>query len=874
MIGICDTPFYITYNCDPDDFKDIFIKDISFSKRLYKRLYEASIFSVEELLYSNSEKLSKIKGFGSGCINEIDNYIQSLKVRNSSNDDKIKNKFSITKELKLYKNNIINNDFSFEKTCELSKISIEQLDILKRGYCLFDPQLIELCYNNDSFLDDIINMFQLFVKINDKLHKVLKKIPEFRLKNYVLGYINAFSKNDIERNELLSYCNYDLMTLDDFIRHNICDKNKGNDIFNRFVNWCSFDLIQEISGFFDELFKRDNVRIVIYMRSRGSKLQEIGDKLNVSRERARQIEMKANNKFLIWQNSCNILSKVSADRNGDYVLTLSEIMDYMGDYYTEMLFFLKNNKLSDAIYDNKLEVFILGDDSLPNKVQEYTEELPDNFKVNKFQDYVKKGVEEKGLSAELISKAIEDNYTLTGEIYHRMKLTLTSMYTDIMKRFYTEGLYIYDDDELLKFKNTLIKEYGNIQLPTNNRAISARLSDIGVLCGRGIYRPKKEKYISDELAKQIFEYINGNESPILMTNIIFAEFENKLIYEGIDNKYYLQGILREIYGDKFIFTRDYVSKDETITSMYMEIVNYIKKFKYPVSKQQIYDKFRGVTEIVISISVSDLDILNLFGEYIHVDNLKITMSDIKYLEKIIIEFLSNKEVCHSKEIYEYILNDNLDLLTNNSVFQPFGMYSLLEHFFRDKYSFSRPFVAMKGTIIDRPLEILSEIISSTERIAIPYIKSLAKEYHFYIGSILDFMNSFNDTHLLISDNEIASIDYIEINLEVAIYIENLIYKELSDAKAIFELQCISKFPMLSIPWSEWLIYSILYKWSDKLIVATTSNQFRQSIPIVALKDVDISEMINQISNKGSGIIREIDNLENIDDLISEYIDLE
>lgn len=873
MIEICDTPFYIIYDCNPDDFKNIVITDISFSERLYKRLTEASIFTIDELLHSNSENLSKIKGFGLGCLKEIDDYFQRIKIKNS-NDDKVKRKFCITKELKLYKKEIMNNDFEFEKICELSEISARQLDVLKSGYCLFDYQLIESFFRNDSFLVEIINMFQNFVEINDKLVEVLKEVPKFRLENYVLGYINAFSKNDIERNELLSLCNDDLMTLEDFIKNNLYSINNEKYIYNRFVDWCSFDLIKEITEFFDEVYKRDNVRIVVYMRSRGSTLQEIGNKLNVSRERVRQIEKKANNKFLSWQNSSHILSKISADRNGDCVLTLSEIMDYVEDYNTEMLFFLKTNELSDAIYDSQLEVFILGDDSLPERAQAYIEELPDTFKVNKFQDYVKKGVEEKGLSDELISKAIEDNYTLTGEIYHRLKLTLTSMYTDIMKRFYTEGLHIYDDDELVKFKNTLMKEYGNVELPTNNRAISARLSDIGVLCGRGIYRPKKEKYIPDELAKQIFEYINQSESPILMTNIIFTEFENKLINEGIDNKYYLQGILKEIYGEKFIFRKDYVSKDEGITSMYMEIVNYIKKFKYPVSKQQIYDRFSGVTEIVIAISVTDPDILNLFGTYIHSDNLIITTNDKEYLEKTITKFLSIKEVCHCKEIYEYILNDNVDLLNNNSIVQPFALYSILEHFFRDIYSFSRPFVALKGTTIDRTIERLEDIILSSDRICISQITSFARENHFQINSILDFMNSFNDTHLLINDDEIASIDYIGINLELATYIEKLICNELSEGKAITELECISKFPMLSIPWNEWLIYSMLNKWSDKLIVATTSNQFRQSIPIVALKEVDISEIINQISNNDSGIIGKIDNLENLDDLISEYIDLE
>ena len=70
-------------------------------------------------------------------------------------------------------------------------------------------------------------------------------------------------------------------------------------------------------------------------------------------------------------------------------------------------------------------------------------------------------------------------------------------------------------------------------------------------------------------------------------------------------------------------------------------------------------------------------------------------------------------------------------------------------------------------------------------------------------------------------------------------------------------------------WSEWLIYSTLYKWSDKLEVALSSSQFRQSMPLVAPKGkMDLSLFKDVVV---SPMTVTIDNLDNIDELISDII---
>lgn len=108
-------------------------------------------------------------------------------------------------------------------------------------------------------------------------------------------------------------------------------------------------------------------------------------------------------------------------------------------------------------------------------------------------------------------------------------------------------------------------------------------------------------------------------------------FEEELVSEGVYNKYHLQGILKELFGDEFVFRRDYVSKDGKLTSVYSEIVGFIEKSVYPVTKQQIVEAFPGVTEIVINISISDPEIINLFGVYVHSNKIKLNVADKDYI---------------------------------------------------------------------------------------------------------------------------------------------------------------------------------------------------------------------------------------------------
>ena len=360
-----------------------------------------------------------------------------------------------------------------------------------------------------------------------------------------------------------------------------------------------------------------------------------------------------------------------------------------------------------------------------------------------------------------------------------------------------------------------------------------------------------------------------SKSPILLIGNVFSVFEDELMREGIDNRYYLQGVLRELFEDKLYFRRDYVSRDKGLTSIYSSIVSFIKESKYPVKKEEIKNCFKGITDIVISFATSDSEILNYFGEYLHASHLVIRESEKNYLAEYLSTLLNDGEAHHIKDIYHIIHNDRPELFSRNAITFSYRAFSFLEYLFREQYQFSRPYIALNNVEIGRPNERLLELLYSMDTFPVSSITEFARENHMQIPSLIEFINSLNDKYLFLDSETLASIDDIGVDSSVVSKVESCITDEITNTVLIRELKCISCLPKINVPWNEWLIYSVLNKWSKELEVALSSSQLRQSLPLVAkVGNLDFSKYkdsnIRQIQVK-------VDNMEDIDELLADIL---
>ena len=865
-------PLADIFGINPEDYSGVSVFTLPFSIRVLNRFRQKNINTVRDLLLVDIAYLMSINGFGTQSLSQIIAYCKEI--AGTKETDMAKSPLWKNDTLfSFYLDEIAIGNFSFANSLVLTFWQKQQLSKLNDSYDLLGGEMVKQCIHTPEKVKPIIAGLTDFYIRNDnqkRFSTIVNKIPAFRKKNSAKYYIDAFSFDENTRERIAKYYG----STDDELCSILENKKAESeiDIFfvEKFLQWCTYDLADEIKQFFERLYSTPRNQTVIEGRAGKLTLNEIGEQLGVSRERVRQIEAKAIRQFINAQARMKIIPKIYADQNGQAVITYEDLEAYSGSNTNALVYLLKSVNVSASYsYDYQLDAFVFGDNDLPTRLHDYIDSLPDVLQKSGIASVIKVACEEYGLEEEYVEKALNDDYKVTGDIYHRARLSLAQIYDTVLRKYYANGIHIYDDEMIAELRQHIINDYGDIDLPANNRAIASRIASICVLAGRGIYAPKKKKWISDELAQSILTHILESKAPILFIGSIFSTFEEELEREGIDNRYYLQGILHELFGDKLYFRRDYVSKDKGYTSFYSSIIAYIKRAKYPVNKDELRAQFPGITDIVITMATSDSDILNYFGEYLHGSNLNIRESEKAFLAEYLKKTLQDGEAHHIKDIYDEIISGKPELFSRNAVTGSYSAYSILEYLFREQYQFSRPYIAQYNVEIGRPTERLHEMLYSMERFYISDITTFAKENHMQIQSLLEYINTLNDKYLFRDQDTLATCEEIGVDSNIANNVESMICEEITHTTAIRELKCFNAFPNIRVPWNEWLLYSVLKKWSKRLDVAMSNAQIRQAIPLVSLIGEMDTERYKGISNKPVryGVI----DLDDIDSLFADIL---
>ena len=101
--------------------------------------------------------------------------------------------------------------------------------------------------------------------------------------------------------------------------------------------------------------------------------------------------------------------------------------------------------------------------------------------------------------------------------------------------------------------------------------------------------------------------------------------------------------------------------------------------------------------------------------------------------------------------------------------------------------------------------------------------------------------------------------------------EDIISDSISETTLVKNLSIWADLPSIKVPWTEWLIYSVIFKWGTKLVAATTSNQFRLSVPLVAPVDNFDPSAFKDVDKGDSSVSFVADDLSDMDSLLEDII---
>ena len=486
-------------------------------------------------------------------------------------------------------------------------------------------------------------------------------------------------------------------------------------------------------------------------------------------------------------------------------------------------------------------------------------ELPDSITISQIEKTTQDTMNmfsdlDIDLPFEYIKGIFVSDYKLNGVIYSRSKMPLTKKYDIVLRKYFPEGIYIYEEEDMRKFRECYAKIFDDAdKLPENDRAIYGRISAVTLLCDRGKYISMPDKLISEDLLKEICEYIDSSQKEIFITNTIFSLFEDKLRSEGINNKYHLQGVLHASLPNKYFFKRDYISKSKEMTSLYTEITKFVRQSDRPITKAQIREEFPGVTDIVISFAMQDENIISGFSEYIPKDFITNQRENVENLKNIISDMVTDGEIHKSEDLMAILTLLHPEIIKGFKIESRYTLFSVIEALFKNEFSLSRPFFALKGVEIGRQDERMRDFLEGKDEVDIDDFMGFVRDNSFIVWNILTQLNSFNDLYLLKNKNTLISIDAAGLNKYKAEYVEEYI-DELIQNKEVLVLQNLSYsfLPKINIPWNDWLVYSVINKWSKKYKVMMSSSQFRYSVPIIYKLDEDLKDLeslLNIIRNK-------------------------
>ena len=867
-----------------DDFKsemaNVKIESLDLSVRSHNCLKKQNINTVAKLLEYTDEELLNIQYLGQNSLKEIRRKLNEIDIdlvlKCDENKTMTCNTILISDNLREIIEYLLNDKLN-DIHPPLEK---NELAILESVNCAIEELGSEIClytYLEPNKIAPLLNMLSGFVNateiiaskveiLNRNFSQIDKKILDCKTGNFIIAFATDEETIKIMA-EIVGDCEY--------IKHlkkcfySIAQNNDAFILVQRFIAFLKITFDDMITNIFDSIYKNDTMQKVLESRAIGGTLESTGQLLGVTRERVRQIEKKVQNSFDRLNGKHRIIPRIYAMRGGDSVITERELMEILPSKSKELLYLLRNVESSQYTYDKELNLFLVGKDVSDSLLDDCINSMPEILFVDEMIETIADIVENVGIHEEWLKNAINKKYKLTGKMYHKSRISLTEIYTYTLEKYYPHGLKLFDDRELDRFKNNIYETFGEMALPKNNRAIDARVAEIGVLCDRGTYIHKNYVDISNELINEINVFIENCDRSALSYLELFEMFKDDLLLKSnISNRYYLQGVLKLNFIDKYYFSRDSVSKSKNY-SIDDELKLFVNE-KGEVSKAEIKSAFNGISEAMLSQTLARCtEIISIDNAlYMSVDCLNIVEDDYK-IEKFVENNISAMPVS-SRKLYENMHIQYSDFLFRNNIVTHTKLFGVLKYMFSDKFRFSRPFIGHIGNEELSNISIVKNYISELPVIKIENIIGFCEEQHLRFLGWASMLRQLEDEYIRVDTDELVSMQTLDVDDEKLNKIKSTLNEDISIKGYIAarKMDTFLYYPDIGIKWNSFLLKSIVQQFIDDITIVdapTTDTYALTSIFISSDFQIDDYEELLRWAIKSEHSKEPFNNINEIKD---------
>ncbi len=486
------------------------------------------------------------------------------------------------------------------------------------------------------------------------------------------------------------------------------------EVILRFGKWLrGADLIACCRRFFNlNLLGTPRFYEVLRLRSEGVTLQEIGQKYGVTRERIRQMERRGVNVLArrVRLSRYPLLGLISAYRQGDRVLRKEEIEAEIGREYGNLLWYLAtmgNGEKGGFLLDSPVSHYgeadgavIVGNadrtDQAAEKrarIRERLLALPEILRIDDLYADMKKLAKEIPCEEEVCFLAAENCYGFRGRYACRGRFTKSKMCEEVLRRKFPDGFKVSDKKAIAAFHNEWENCFGE-PLDMTDRALIAKISDMGVLCDRGKYIHRDYIHFEAKQLEPVYDYIRKSPKRAIPYAEIFTALAP--VFEGtaIRNRFLLRGVMK-LYHAPYASDRDYLFKDRTGNIVY-ELTRFVTK-RGCAEKADILAAFPGWKEYNIAfVTARCPEVISLgAGRYLHAGRLSTVASETEAMREFLQETVRGGAVT-SKTLLTEISTHFSDFVQRNQIKTPEMLFGILRYLFSDSLDFLRPYVSAKA----------------------------------------------------------------------------------------------------------------------------------------------------------------------------------
>ncbi len=609
------------------------------------------------------------------------------------------------------------------------------------------------------FFNIILNYDDLYLKLDKNMSLINEcyySIPVNYIFNdktliellLVNGIYNIRDLKDLSINSLIVLLSKD-------INHYISTlSNLDQDLIENFKN--------KITSLLNELDDREKIIISLRNGFKDNKiytLEETGKIYGLTRERVRQIENNAMGKI----NECCKLSNIdlasiyfSVANIEDKFITKDKLNGFIEDEtICNYLCLLLSKNNYTIMYNEELEVMYCKNIITLEEIHGLLfKELGYYVPLQKF-DVLDNGKK----------NFIKMNYRIVyNQIYLQNGILKGQLITDIIDDLFPSGYRISDDESFKLIEEEYLKRYWCLDENLNQRMIVGILErENYCLVDKGIYKNREyTTKLDDELYEKILNYILEHK-PTIFYESIYEHFIVELNQIGINNYFYLKGVIDVKLPKEFNTKRNYIQIGSNQLSSKEAIIKYMNSFNGIFTFEELKTRFEGIKDYVIFNVIYSQNNNGLImlsnNKFIYFENINLSNLTIKILDNFLdMQFKTiNTRVISSKKVFARMMLTNKGLLNDLKVINDqFSLFSLLKYLFKDKYYFRRPLISLDESGNLNQESVVIEYVSKLDKFDIEIIKRYQDKLSLRVlYSYLEFMENMSE-------------DYVQVELDTMV----------------------------------------------------------------------------------------------------------